>query len=96
MTNDNDDGYDFKFEPHGFNPETGAIVGVRDDGQEGELFPSGSRPMLPGEEFIQITGSEGGALKVHSVYKHKGPSRANSRAYRSGYDAVFGKKNEIN
>jgi len=51
------------------------------------------RPMQPGEELVEaVATDEPGIWRMRTLYTHKGPSRANSKAYREGYDAVFGKK----
>jgi hypothetical protein len=51
------------------------------------------KPLQEGEEIVRVEAVEGNTLHLKTVYAHhKGPSRASSPSYRSGYDAVFGKK----
>jgi len=92
------------FRVKGLNLATGGVVGERvlDDGhrQEGELRPlPEGRPLDPGAELVQIEDcDEPDAVRLTTLpLDHAGPSRASTRAYRAGYDAIFGKpKHEVN
>lgn len=98
MTDDNDN--DIDFTPEAFDPATGTVHGTRK--RNGKLERGAFSPMregeelMPGDEIAQIVSSSEGKLRMRSLYRHKGPSRASNRAYRNGYDAVFGRKKEIN
>lgn len=52
------------------------------------------QPIPPGHSFAHVmpdTSSRTG-YRMHVLHRpHGGPARANSAAYRSGYDAIFGK-----
>ncbi len=65
------------------------------------------RPVVEGEPLYNgafaLEHKEGDLYRVHEVTPHKadaatddgghkGPARVNSRAYQSGWDAIFGKK----
>lgn len=69
------------------------VVGVREtpDGIEvltGCEVPEG-RPIGPDDTIITARMTEDG-FEVTDV--HEGPSRANSAAYREGYDRIFGSR----
>ena len=72
----------------------GGLRGTRADGRVGELTPTQEgQPLQPGEELVQVFASEEqGTVRLRTLYKHGGPSRASTPAYRDGYDAVFGRK----
>lgn len=71
---------------------------VRADGTEdtGTLTAGSSRPLLPGEELVVAKASGPRSFKLTPFYKHPGPTRASSKKYRDGHEAVFGKNKEWN
>ena len=72
----------------------GALQVSREDGRIGDLTPlREGQPLRSGEEIVQLCGSdEPGTVRFRTLYKHGGPSRASTPAYRDRYDAVFGRK----
>lgn len=72
----------------------GGVTGTREDGREGNLTPAREgQPLQAGEELVQVAGSsEPGTVQLRTVYKHHGPPRASTKAFRTGYDAIFGEK----
>ena len=72
-----------------------ALQVTREDGRVGDLTQTREgQPLRPGEELVQICGSdEPGTIKLRTLYKHgKGPAKVSTPSYREGYDAVFGCK----
>lgn len=79
------------FHLHGVSDE--GLVGER-NGEEGVLRPLREGQPVYGEIVEARLSSEPGVLQLTTL--HKGPARASTRAYRQGYDRVFGKREEKN
>lgn len=93
------DGKD-EFYVDGYDDESRTVTGVRvhPDGREqpGTLFPmQEGAPLSDGVEIVQARPSgERGVLGIQSLYKHKGPARVTTPAYRQNYDDIFGKNTD--
>lgn len=81
-----------------YDVSTGTYEGVRKRTGEEDIgcYLEPMRPGVPlqeGEEILSVAADRPGVLKLQSMYKHKGPARVASPAYRDGWEATFGKNN---
>ena len=56
--------------------------------------PQDGAPFEDGDEILSASAGRPGVLQLQSHYVHKGPPRVASTAFRSGWDATFGKKKD--
>lgn len=74
------------------------VIGIRRQGDKESL--SVMVPARPGElleegtEIVKskIRANDPGVYDLKSVYKHKGPARVATPAFRENYDQIFGRK----
>jgi hypothetical protein len=88
-----------------YNMSTGTYEGVRKRTGEEDIgcYLEPMRPGVPlqeGEEILSVTPGRPGVLRLQSMYKHKGPARVASPAYRDNWNQIFGrtkrdKKNDM-
>jgi hypothetical protein len=50
------------------------------------------KPLAPGREYVHLEPREDGAFDVESLYGGDGPAQVATESYRSGWDAIWGKK----
>ncbi len=80
--------------PDGSRP----VIRHKTDGtdQIGMLVPmKDGQTLPPGAELVCTEPLEGDLVKMTSLHgggEHKGPAKAATPAYRTGYEAIFGKK----
>lgn len=85
-----DDKFHIDFEANG------VAFGTREraDGstEQATLTPVSGLPLQDGQEVVQTTEEGPSTLRMRTIYKHKGPARASNKAYRAGYEAIFGRQ----
>jgi hypothetical protein len=50
------------------------------------------KPFLPGREYVHLEKRADGAYDCESLFGGDGPAQVASESYRSGWDAIWGKK----
>lgn len=73
-------------EHHAVVGEEDGTIRVLSAATEGSALPSGTHVVSFEDR------DEPGFMNMKTLYRTPGPSKANSRQYRAGWDAIFGKK----
>ena len=77
--------------------DTGSLVAYGRRTKDGEVKTGVLTPLKEGQpitgDAIKLNHCHGNVYEVETLYDGKaGPCRANSAAYRSNYDSIFGEK----
>lgn len=80
----------------GYNLASGTWHGTRkrtgEDDVDCYLSPlREGAPLEDGDEILSAVPGRPGVLQLESMYKHKGPARVATTAYRSKWDQIFGR-----